>query len=271
MAFLQLYKRQITQCIITLATNFHLTGFITGRIYQGKLKSFCVPGLNCYSCPAAVFSCPIGSLQLALTSGLYVLLYVVGFLLFFASIFARFVCGWLCPFGWLQELSYKLKTPKIPRGFIKKPFRYIKYAILLVFVIVLPIVSFSFLGVASPAFCKFICPAGTFQAGIPLLAFNEDLRDSIGSLFLLKFTILVFFATFMIIEYRAFCKFACPLGAFYSFFNKIALVGIKVDKDKCTNCKACVKECKMNCNEINDLECIRCGECKSKCMSNAII
>ncbi|MGL4986165.1 MAG: 4Fe-4S binding protein [Treponemataceae bacterium] len=270
MVFFNTYKRQIIQSIITLATNFHLTGFITGRIYQGKLKSFCAPGLNCYSCPAAVFSCPIGSLQLALSAGIFTLLYIVGFLLFFATIFARFVCGWLCPFGWMQEIAYKIKTPKIPQNTIPKGFRLIKYAILLIFVIILPIVTFEMLGVASPAFCKFICPAGTFQAGIPLLTMNADLRESIGGIFFLKFTLLLIFIAFMIVEYRAFCKFACPLGAFYSFFNKIAIIGIKVDQNKCTNCGECVKKCKMNCSKINDFECIRCGECKNSCNFNAI-
>ncbi|MBO5288275.1 MAG: 4Fe-4S binding protein [Spirochaetales bacterium] len=66
------------------------------------------------------------------------------------------------------------------------------------------------------------------------------------------------------------CRFVCPLGAIYSFFNKWAIFGIKVDETKCTHCNACVNSCKMDTKKINDRECIRCGECKTKCKFDAI-
>ena len=94
------------QIVFTAVTNGYLLGFLTGRIYTGPTKAACVPGLNCYSCPGALGSCPIGSLQAVLGSRDYKFsFYVVGFLLFFGSIFGRFVCGWLCPFG-LVPVSY---------------------------------------------------------------------------------------------------------------------------------------------------------------------
>ena len=41
------------QAAATLLTNPHIPNFFQGKIYQGKAKTVCVPGLNCYSCPAA--------------------------------------------------------------------------------------------------------------------------------------------------------------------------------------------------------------------------
>ena len=55
------------QAATTLITNGYLPGYIQGTIYSGPLKKACVPGLNCYSCPGALGSCPIGSLQAVIT------------------------------------------------------------------------------------------------------------------------------------------------------------------------------------------------------------
>ena len=51
------------QAAATLLTNPHIPNFFQGKIYQGKAKTVCVPGLNCYSCPAATGACPIGAFQ----------------------------------------------------------------------------------------------------------------------------------------------------------------------------------------------------------------
>ena len=59
------------QVMFTALTNGYVLGFLDGKIYKGSSKRFCVPGLNCYSCPGAVGSCPIGSLQAVLGSSKY--------------------------------------------------------------------------------------------------------------------------------------------------------------------------------------------------------
>ena len=74
----------------------------------------------------------------------------------------------------------------------------------------------------------------------------------------------------VIFAYRGFCRFICPLGAIYSFFNKISILGIKVDNEKCTNCGKCVAVCKMDIKKPGDFECISCGECIDKCGEGAI-
>ena len=61
-------SRGLVQLYAALLYNANLKGFIDGHIYAGDLKAVCVPGLNCYSCPGAVASCPLGALQNALNA-----------------------------------------------------------------------------------------------------------------------------------------------------------------------------------------------------------
>ena len=176
------------QIVFTAVTNGYLLGFLTGRIYTGPTKAACVPGLNCYSCPGALGSCPIGSLQAVLGSRDYKFsFYAVGFLLFFGSLFGRFVCGWLCPFGLVQDLLYKIplfkKRKNLPGH---KVLIWAKYVILVLFVILLPLLVVDFTGQGAPWFCKYICPSGTLAAGIPLVLLNENLKLAVGNLFFWK-------------------------------------------------------------------------------------
>ena len=145
-----------------------------GSIYKGPGKFICLPGLNCYSCPGALGSCPIGSLQAVIGSRSYRFsFYVAGFLLLFGALFGRLVCGWLCPFGLVQDLLYKIPfVKKLRRLPGDRWLKYLKYVILAGFVIVLPLTVLDIVGQGQPWFCKYICPSGTLFAGIPLIASN---------------------------------------------------------------------------------------------------
>ena len=269
-------KKNIIQALATLATNANLKGFFEGRIYTGNTKVACVPGLNCYSCPGAVGSCPIGSLQAVIGSKKFsISYYVFGIMILIGALLGRLVCGLLCPFGFVQYLLYKIPTPKfkIPEK-IDRPLRYLKYAILLVFVILLPMFLTNQFGLGAPYFCKLICPAGTLGGALPLLATNEGLRSTIGFLFFWKLSILIVIVALSIFTYRPFCKYICPLGAFYSFFNKIGFYKMEFVPDKCVNCGLCEKSCKMDINvraNPNSLECIRCGACTAACRHDALV
>ena len=269
-------KKNIIQALATLATNANLKGFFEGRIYTGNTKVACVPGLNCYSCPGAVGSCPIGSLQAVIGSKKFsISYYVFGIMILIGALLGRLVCGLLCPFGFVQDLLYKIPTPKfkIPEK-IDRPLRYLKYAILLVFVILLPMFLTNQFGLGAPYFCKLICPAGTLGGALPLLATNEGLRSTIGFLFFWKLSILIVIVALSIFTYRPFCKYICPLGAFYSFFNKIEFYKMEFVPDKCVNCGLCEKSCKMDINvraNPNSLECIRCGACTAACRHDALV
>lgn len=270
-------NRWLVQTLAALATNSYLPGFFGERItiYQGKLKNACVPGLNCYSCPSAIGSCPIGSLQ-AVAGGRKhdFSFYVVGTLILFGMLLGRAICGFLCLFGFIQDLLYKIPTPKIkvPHK-VDKPLRYVKYLMLLVLVFILPVVITNAFGMGNPYFCKWVCPAGTLEGGVPLLASDETLRSNIGFLFYWKASLLVLILVASVFIRRPFCKYFCPLGAFYGLFSKISLWRMTLDKEKCIDCGRCEKACPMNVavrKDINVPECIRCGNCKRVCPTDAI-
>lgn len=267
----RLTKRSWIQLISAIIYNLNAKGFVNGTIYQGKTKGICVPGLNCYSCPGAIGACPLGSLQSAIANPNGKLpFYVVGTIMLFGALFGRMICSFLCPFGFIQELLYKIPGPKLKKNAVTRHLTVGKYVVLVVFVIAMPYILYLTTGLGSPAFCKYICPAGTLEAGIPLVLMNEDLQSIIGFIFNWKMTLLAIFLLSAIFVYRAFCRFICPLGALYSFFNRIALFGVRVDDDICIHCDACVRFCKMDVKEVNDRECIRCGECIAVCPVNAI-
>lgn len=267
-------RRKIIQLYAALLYNAHLKGFISGEIFKGKSKSVCLPGLNCYSCPGAIGACPLGSIQNALAESKTKLpFYVLGIILLYCIMFGRTICGFLCPVGLMQELLYKIKSPKVRKSKITRCLSYFKYILLVVLVIGLPLIyGLQNNGLPVPGFCKYICPAGTFEGAIFLLANknNADFFGMLGSLFTWKFVLLMIFIIASIFIFRFFCRFLCPLGAIYGIFNKISILGVKVEKDKCTSCNVCINKCKMDVLEVGDHECIQCGECMKSCPANAI-
>ena len=264
-------KRKIIQLYMALLFNANLKGFMQGSIYQGNSKVTCVPGLNCYSCPGAIGACPLGSLQGSFSADKSTLFYVGGILLLYCILFGRFICGWLCPFGLIQELLHKIKTPKLKKNRFTKILSYLKYVILVVFVLIIPI-SYAFRDTPLPAFCKYICPAGTLEGGLSLLSneVNNSYFSMLGPIFTWKFLLLVSIMVACIFIFRMFCRFICPLGALYGLFNKISIFGVKLDNSKCINCDLCKKKCQMDISHVGDMECISCGECIDVCPTNAI-
>jgi len=255
--------------------NGYAEGFIKGKLFTGSAKGVCVPVLNCYSCPGALGSCPIGALQ-AVSGGAAhnIPFYAAGMITLFGILLGRLFCGFMCPFGFIQDLLYKIPVRKAAvRKEIDRPARKIKYAIALVSVILLPVVITNPYGSAEPYFCKFICPAGTLEGGLPMLAANESLRTVIGALFSWKAILLCLILIFSMMISRFFCKYLCPLGAIYSIFNKCSFYRLKMDKELCTGCGRCSSTCPMDIEvekNINSPECIRCGRCKAACPHKAI-
>lgn len=264
--------RRLVQLYTALLYNAHLKGFAEGDIYTGKSKALCVPGLNCYSCPAAVGACPLGALQNAVAaSASRPAFYIVGVLLLFGLLLGRVICGWACPMGLVQELLHKIPTPKIKKNAITRALSWLKYALFLILVLAVPL-YYAFRRIPVPGFCKFICPAGTLEGAIALLLHpeNQGKLGLLGILFTRKFLILVLIALACIFLYRAFCRFICPLGALYGLMNRLALVGVKLNRDACTDCGACLRVCPMDIQRVGDRECICCGKCVSVCPSSVI-
>ena len=266
-------KRKLIQLYSALLYNAHLRGFIDGEIYQGKAKAVCVPGFNCYSCPGAAGACPLGSIQNALAySGHRAGWYVLGIIMIFGLSLGRTICGWLCPLGLVQELLHKIPTPKIKKSRVTRALSYLKYVILAVFVVAVPMWYGVRHDLAVPGFCKYICPAGTFEGAIGLLSNpkNTSYFAMLKILFTRKFVIMIIIGTACIFCYRSFCRFICPLGAIYGLFNKLALISVKVDENRCNGCGACVRSCKMDVRHVGDHECINCAKCMGACNQNAL-
>ena len=269
------WKRHRVQILWALLTNSYLIGFVQGKIYKGKLKNLCVPGLNCYSCPGAAGTCPIGAMQAVIGNWNFKFaFYAAGFLVFVGALMGRFVCGWLCPFGLIQDLLYKIPFPRKLRTFKgDRLLRKLKYVVLLFFVILLPMFLVDVLGQGAPYFCKLICPVGTLEGGIPLVLLNKSMHGALGWLYAWKNVLLLFTVFLSILIYRPFCKYICPLGAVYSLFKPISVFSYRIDREKCVGCGACAKVCKMQVNPAenpNHPECIRCGQCKKACPQQCI-
>ena len=267
--------RLAIQIAFTALSNGYVVGFLKGKIYQGPGKKLCLPGLNCYSCPGALGSCPIGSLQAVLGSPKFQMsFYVVGFFLFTGAILGRVVCGFLCPFGLVQDLLYKIpffaKRKNMPghKGLV-----WIKYVVLALMVVILPIFAVNAYGISDPWFCKYLCPSGTLFGGIPLIATNDGLQQALGGLFIWKMSVLLVILVWSLWVYRPFCKYLCPLGAIYGWFNPIALSRFQMDKEACIDCKKCKAACPMDIPvyaKPNSAECIKCGKCLQACPTDCI-
>lgn len=270
--------RKWVQALFFFITNGYWEFPFSRTIYQGPLKVVCSPGLNCYSCPASTTYCPIGSLQqifagirLALENGqIFLGIYVVGTIGVIGGFVGRMVCGWLCPFGLVQELLHKIPSPKFS---IPRPLRFFKFAVLALMVVILPLFAIDEIGLGAPWFCKYLCPAGTLEAGIPMLWLQPSLRQTVGPLFYNKLFFLFVFVVWSIAASRPFCRTTCPLGAFYALFHKIKLVKLRYNESHCTHCEACHHVCPMGVkfNESpDDMECISCLSCSKACRFGAI-
>ena len=224
-------------------------------------------------CPGAIGACPLGALQNALASSdKRAPYYVLGILMLYGLILGRTICGWLCPLGLIQELFYKIPTPKVKKSRFTHALSYLKYVLLAVFVVIIPL-AYSLQQYPVPGFCKYICPQGVLEGAIPLSLTNAGIRTALGKLFTWKACILLAVIMGSVVFYRPFCKWLCPLGAFYALLNKVSLFQMRVDTHKCVSCGACAKACKMDVDITktpNHAECIRCGMCMKACPTDAI-
>jgi len=263
--------RRIVQSIAVFVFNPWLPNFLSGRLYTGKLKNACLPVLNCHSCPAATGACPIGGLQAALGERNWITLHVVGLLGLFGAIAGRFACGWLCPFGYLQDGLYKVPSRKFR---VPKFLEWGKYATLIVLVIALPLLWVDEFGYSTgPWFCKTLCPAGTLEAAVPLLGVGAEQIPDRPYYLILKSAILVAFLGWMVVSKRPFCRTACPLGAIYGLFNRTSLLRVRVDEAKCVKCDLCQVKCPMDLRVYEDADragCVLCLSCRKVCPKGAV-
>ena len=229
------------------------------------LRGICIPALNCWACPIASFACPMGALQNAMPAMRATVLapiYVLGSIFVACAIMGRSMCGWLCPFGLVQDLLARIRRhqARMPRWT-----GYLKYVILIVMGLILPYLTLE------PVFCKF-CPQGALQGGIPQPIIEPMLRPLMGTMWYIKMGILVAFLVGAIFIRRPFCHSFCALGAIFSLFNRMGIAQIRFRRDKCVDCLWCVRACPAGIDprtDLNGMNCVGCMEC-AKCPFDAI-
>ena len=185
---------------------------------------------------------------------------LLGGTMILALFLGRIFCGWICMFGWIQELPARLgqwifkKRFTVPSA-IDKPLRYLKYVVL-----------FTALYFTWKMADLVISPYDPFAAYAHLPAGFTSLFDEylIGAIILFGTIILSFFYD------RVFCKYFCPMGAFLGIIYKFTNYKIKRDEETCIHCNKCTKACPVNIDVANlesvtDAECINCLECVTVC------
>lgn len=261
-------KRFLTQVATTLLYNAN--GFAGGKV-QIPGDNICVPGLNCQYCHYAVLGCPLGVTQRVLGKPYPQLAWQLwGLLVLFGLFLGRLICGWACPFGLFQDLLDKAPFKKIAKNRLTFYLSYLKYAIGIVFIIGFPLYYYLTVGRGLATFCAYLCPMGFLMMNIVTPLVNGDFEVLMYVVKAHKFYIFAFIAILSLLLYRPFCRFICPLGAFYSLFNKIAFLGMRVDMAKCIHCDKCLRLCPMDITEVGDRECIGCGRCREGCPTKAI-
>ena len=217
--------------------------------------------------------CPIGSFQAVVGSSRFSFsYYVTGTLILLGVLLGRFACGFLCPFGWLQELLHKIPGKKLSTRRLR-PLTYLKYVVLALAVVALPVLVVDDIGMGDPFFCKYLCPQGVLEGAIPLATANPGIRAALGPLFSWKLAVLVAVVVLSVVFFRPFCKWVCPLGAFYGLMNKVSLLEVSLDHDRCVSCGRCAAACQMDVDVTaspNSAECIRCGKCIGACPVDAL-
>ncbi len=268
---ISLFTHNKARLFVLFLALFVINGHFYLRYYENVmevLKHIPIPVINCYSTPSTVFACPVGLLQHFIAIGTFTFA-TMGILIIFGALIGRWTCGWLCPFGFLQEFIYHAPIKKIS---IPRWTGIFKYLVLFGLVILAPRFITNELGLADTWFCK-VCPVGCLEAGIPVPIVRPDIRYLIGTMYWIKIVIL--FVTVLIPSLfikRPFCSVFCPLGAFYGMFNNISLLKLKFNKNKCNSCGLCKRECPIGLDPTKDYgspDCILCMNC-TKEFCNAI-
>jgi len=221
-----------------------------------RLHTVCSPVFHCYSCPLATFACPIG--VLANFSAIHVIPFLaIGTLLVVGVVFGSFVCGWACPFGYLQDVAARIPTPKFR---LPSWMGWFRFAVLGGLVLAVPYLW----GEGHELFFCRLCPAGALQAAVPntlsqAVAGNEIPWPSVP-----KLVVLGVFLVAIVFTWRPWCTVFCPLGAIFSLCNRVSLLFVQFRADKCNDCDLCRDLCQYHGpseRRAGDLRCIRCLDC----------
>ena len=237
-------------------------------------KWFCHPVLSCHSCALAYFACPVGVFVHFAGHRVFPLV-ALGTVLLVGVLAGRLLCGWVCPFGFLQDLLFRIKTRKfkLPAWTAN-----IKYGVLVLLVFTFPFL----LGEeTSLSFCR-ICPAAAAQVSLPAATasvFGGQGLAGIGAWSWVKLGVLVAVIAVVIFSSRAFCKVLCPIGALLAPLNHISLWRVKPATENCIKCRRCDRKCptavapsaRILQREApsRSADCVVCHKCQAVCPQRA--
>ncbi len=216
---------------------------------------------------------------------------VIIFLMLLTLVGGRIYCSVICPLGVFQDLVARIGRgkKKLPYSYAK-PKRWLRYGVLVLFIIALV--------AGINAIVAFIDPYGIYGRMAnnlfqPLWIWGNNLLASIAErvdsyafyqtdvwLKSLPVFIIAGAVTIVIIVLawrngRTYCNTICPVGTFLGLLSNKALFRIAVDKDKCTGCMVCARNCKASCidatkGEVDNSRCVVCMNCIGKCKKDAI-
>ncbi len=254
-------KRRITQTLSLLLLH---------SSWGPELKWFCNPVLSCHSCVLSWFACPIG--VYIHYSGYHLFPFIaLGMVLLLGIVFGKLFCGWVCPFGFLQDMLHKIPTRKLT---LPKWTSHIKYLVLVLMVFLIPF----FLGEETMySFCR-ICPASALQVTLPNLFSSGSLILPLATI--VKLTVLIVVLLAVIFSRRAFCKVLCPIGAILAPLNLLSFWKVKLPTDNCISCDKCDEVCPSTISPSSriakgvvsnrSLDCIVCHDCRTVCPQKAV-
>ncbi len=182
-------------------------------------------------------------------------------LLVFTVVFGRFFCGYVCAFGTVGDVLYKIvdfplkklhvKRPKLPTA-VENALRCLKYVVLAFFLVT------SLIGLSS-----------VVSVYSPWTAFGRLLSANFLELNVVGLALLVIIAIGMICKERFFCEFLCPMGAVFSLLPMLPFFRARRHLPTCDECGACKRNCPVHVIVPNDGalagECIACGRCVPAC------
>jgi len=234
------------------------TAFLAVWLGPMGLRIHSVPGcvFHCYACPLASFACPVGVIAQFSSLHLFPLL-AVGVIVAVAGLVGSLVCGWACPFGFLQDLIGRIPTPKFR---IPHWMSYGRYFVLVGLVILVPYLWSE----EHPLFICRVCPAGALEAGVPSMIAQARAGRPVLWMSWYKVAILVGLLGAALFTFRPWCTVLCPLGGALSLFNRFSVFHLRFDASKCTECNLCRSRCSYGVKverQVNDSRCIRCMEC----------
>lgn len=205
----------------------------------------------------------LGKLEMFEMNTFFILLVL---LLLFTVVFGRFFCGYVCAFGTVGDILYKIvdlplsklgvKRVRIPAR-VEGALRYLKYVVLAFFVVT------SVAGLASMV-----------SVYSPWTAFGRLLSGNFLELDVVGLALLVLIAVGMIFKERFFCEFLCPMGAVFSLLPMLPFFRAHRHMPSCTECGACERSCPVRIVVPNDGaksgECISCGRCQTVCPQQCV-